>query len=93
VEHFDVSVALQNLGVLYFTQGRYRDAKAVWTRALWIREQKLDPYDPRIAVSLNSLGVVYRAEDRLMKAGPIDPVDRVPNPPSRETPSAESKYR
>ena len=53
--HPDVATSLNNLAVLYKTQGHYALAEPLYKRALAIHEQALGPDHPRVATDLNNL--------------------------------------
>lgn len=59
---------LNNLGVLYYAQGKYREAEPIHKRALAIREKVLGRENADVAQSLNNLASVYGALGRLAEA-------------------------
>ena len=54
------SPSLNNLAVLYKTEGRYAKAEPLYQRALAIREKALGPEHPDVATSLNNLAALYQ---------------------------------
>lgn len=63
-----LAATLNNLGVLYYAEGKYTKAEPLHRRALAIREQALGPTHPDVAQTLNNLAGVYGAEGRLAEA-------------------------
>jgi len=57
--HPDVATSLNNLALLYYSQGRYGKAEQLHTRGMAITEKALGPYPPDIATSLNNLAGLY----------------------------------
>lgn len=55
----DVATTLNNLGAVYFAQGRYDDAEGNFTQALAIHEGLLGPEHPEVAKNLNNLAQVF----------------------------------
>src|SRR5439155_14372271 len=75
-EHFPdedprLSLSLNNLGFLYYDQGRYGEAEPLYLRALDLRERFLGPEHPDVAATLNNLAELYRARARHAKAEPL----------------------
>ena len=73
--HLDVATSLNNLALLYYTQGRlyraqsrYEQAEPLYKRALAIREKALGPDHPDVAECLNNLAELYRTQGRYAKA-------------------------
>ena len=50
---------LNNLGALYWEQGKIAEAEPLYQRALFIKERTLGPDDPALAPSLNNLAALY----------------------------------
>ena len=69
-DHPAVAGPLNDLGMLYTSQGRYADAEQVLKRAVAIREKALGPEDLDVATSLNSLAVLYYIQGRMADAEP-----------------------
>ena len=69
--HPDVATSLNNLGLLYDTQGQYAQAEPLYKRALAIREKELGPDHPDVATSLNNLAALYRTEGQYVQAEPL----------------------
>jgi tetratricopeptide (TPR) repeat protein len=70
--HPDVAQSLNDLAVLYSTQGQYAQAEPLYKRALAIREQALGPNDPLVAQSLKDLAALFRATKRSKEAGTLE---------------------
>jgi tetratricopeptide (TPR) repeat protein len=64
----DVATTLNNLGAVYFAQGRYDDAEGHFTRALAIHEEVLGPEHPEVAKNLNNLAQVFLVLRRFQDA-------------------------
>jgi tetratricopeptide (TPR) repeat protein len=69
--HPDITAALNNLGLLYKSQGRYSEAEPLYTEALAIGRKSLPPNHPQLATHLNNLAVLYRAQGRYSEAEPL----------------------
>jgi len=59
-DHQEVASSLNNLAVLYFSQGDYAKAEPVSLRSLAIWERVLGPEHPNVAMNLHNLGVLNR---------------------------------
>jgi tetratricopeptide (TPR) repeat protein len=71
-DHPDTASGLNNLAVLYRSQGgAYAKAEPLYLRALAIREKALGPDHPDIASSLNNLAYLYSAQGAYAKAEPL----------------------
>ncbi|MCA9468165.1 MAG: CHAT domain-containing protein, partial [Nitrospira sp.] len=62
---------LNNLAELYGKQEKYRDAEALYQRALRIHEAALGPMHPEVAIALNNLAVLYHTQGRYAQAEPL----------------------
>ena len=58
--HPDVGTSLNNLALLYKTQGHYAQAEPLYKRSLAIHEKALGPDHPSVATSLNNLATYSR---------------------------------
>src|SRR5690349_18622616 len=54
-----------------FDEGKYADAVPLAQRALAVRENELGPDHPDVAISLNNLAELYRAQGRYVDAEPL----------------------
>ncbi|KAI4123690.1 MAG: hypothetical protein LQ347_006052, partial [Umbilicaria vellea] len=54
--------------VLYLKHGRYKEAEAMYNRALSEREKALGPDHPSTLTTVHSLGVLYKTQGRLTEA-------------------------
>jgi tetratricopeptide (TPR) repeat protein len=70
-DHPDVATSLNNLAMLYNSQGRYGDAEPLFVRSLSIWEQQLGPDHPDVATSFNNLATLYRSQGRYEEAEPL----------------------
>ena len=59
---------MNNLGLLYKTEGRFSLARPYFERALSIKRHVLGPDHPDVASVLNNLASLYRAEGALLDA-------------------------
>lgn len=55
---------MNNLALLYKTQGHYEQAEPLYERALAIWEKALGPDHTHVATVLNNLAALYRATNR-----------------------------
>ena len=58
-EHPDVATSLNNLALLYDSQGRYSEADPLLVQALELRKRLLREEHPHVAASLNNLAYLY----------------------------------
>jgi len=70
-EHPDTALSLNNLAMLYDSQGKYEQAEPLLQRALAIQEQVLGPEHPGTALSLNNLAMLYNAQGKYEQAEPL----------------------
>jgi len=66
-----VARSLNNLALLYKTQGDYAKAEPLYKRSLAIAEEALGPDHPSVATSLNNLAVLYDTQGDYAKAEPL----------------------
>jgi len=66
--HPSIASSLNNLAVLYKSQGRNEEAKALYVEALEMRRKALPQGHPDIATSLNNLAVLYDSQGRYEQA-------------------------
>ncbi|KAE9565732.1 hypothetical protein CGMCC3_g18085 [Colletotrichum fructicola] len=57
-----------NLGMLYWDQGRLKEAEAMYDRALQGKEKALGPYHTSTLNTVNNLGLLYKDQGRLKEA-------------------------
>ncbi|MEL7036073.1 MAG: CHAT domain-containing tetratricopeptide repeat protein, partial [Cyanobacteria bacterium J06592_8] len=67
-EHPDVAISLNNLAVLYNSQGRYEEAEPLYKQALEMNQKLLGPEHPDVAISLNNLALLYYSQGRYEQA-------------------------
>ncbi|HBB30389.1 MAG TPA: kinesin, partial [Cyanobacteria bacterium UBA9273] len=60
--HPDVAGSLNNLALLYKSQGRYSEAEPLYRQALAMRQELLGQRHPDVATSLNNLALLYQAK-------------------------------
>ena len=70
-DHPDVATSLNNLALLYKTQGDYAKAEPLYKRSLSIKEKALGPNHPSVATSLNNLAALYKTQGDYAKAEPL----------------------
>ena len=70
-ENTQFAVNLNNLAVLYNSQGRYSDAEPLYLQSLDIWKHQLGADHPHVAVSLNNLAELYRSQKRYNDAEPL----------------------
>jgi len=70
-EHPDIGVSLANLANIYFRQGRYDEAVALYAKELRIQKKLLGLDHPNIASRLNHLGQLYASRERYIEAEPL----------------------
>jgi tetratricopeptide (TPR) repeat protein len=63
-----VATSLNNLALLYSTQGNYAQAEPLYKRSLEIREKALGPDHPDVATSLKNIAELYRKTGREKEA-------------------------
>jgi CHAT domain-containing protein len=70
-DHRDVAASLNNLALLYGSQGRDAEAEPLYKRSIAILE-KLDGLDsPEVAPQLNNLAALYQRQERYADAEPL----------------------
>jgi tetratricopeptide (TPR) repeat protein len=69
--HPYTATSLNNLGMLYYTQGKYAEAEPLYERALAIREEVQGERYPDTAQSLNNLGMLYYTQGKYAEAEPL----------------------
>jgi tetratricopeptide (TPR) repeat protein len=62
---------MNELGVLFATKARYREAEPLYRRALAIDEASRGPDHPNVATRLNNLALLLRDTNRLAEAEPL----------------------
>jgi len=60
--------ALQNMAILYYKIGFYKEAEPLYKKALLIKEKILNSFHPDVAFNLTGLALLYVAQDRNMEA-------------------------
>jgi len=71
-DHPDVAVSLNNLALLYKTQGDYAKAEPLYKRSLAILEKTLGPDHPKVATCLENLAALYRKTKRGSAANALE---------------------
>ncbi|AOW99266.1 hypothetical protein BJP34_07160 [Moorena producens PAL-8-15-08-1] len=69
-DHPDVVKSLNNLGLLYYNQGRYHEAEPLFVQALKMRKA-LGENHPHVAESLNNLALLYHVQGHSDQAEPL----------------------
>ncbi|MBW4572090.1 MAG: CHAT domain-containing protein [Tolypothrix carrinoi HA7290-LM1] len=70
-EHPDVANSLNNLALLYLSQGRYSEVESLFKQALEMRKRLLGKEHPDVATSLNNLAGLYLNQGRYSEAEPF----------------------
>ena len=70
-ERTEFAGALGSLAVVYNAQSQYREAEALYKRALAITEKALGPDHPDVGALLNNIAGLYRAQGRFSEAEPL----------------------
>ena len=71
-DHPAVAISLNNLALLYKTQGDYAKAEPLYKRSLAISEKALGPDHPDVATSLNNLAGLYKKTGREKEAEALE---------------------
>ena len=71
-DHPSVATSLNNLALLYDTQGEYAAAEPLYKGALSIAEKALGPDHPSVATFLNNLAALYRATGQILEAQELE---------------------
>ncbi|WP_417913250.1 tetratricopeptide repeat protein [Candidatus Electronema sp. TJ] len=66
-----LALALNDLAVVYYSQGRYEEAEPLYKRSLEIWEKALGKEHPHVAATLNNLAELYRTQGRYEEAVPL----------------------
>lgn len=69
--HADLALALNNLALVHYAQGRYDDAEPLYQRALVIDEKALGKDHASVTTDLNNLGLLYKKQGRFKDAEPL----------------------
>ncbi|MGB8689209.1 MAG: tetratricopeptide repeat protein, partial [Microcoleus sp.] len=67
-DHPHVAISLNNLALLYDSQGRYRDAEPLYQQALEIYQRLFRGDHPNVALSLNNLALLFVVTNRPQEA-------------------------
>ncbi|MBT6561325.1 MAG: tetratricopeptide repeat protein, partial [Candidatus Scalindua sp.] len=70
-KHPDDATTLNNLALLYSTQGKYEEAEPLYKRSLEIKEKSFGPDHPDVATTLNNLADLYRQQGKYEEAEPL----------------------
>jgi len=70
-EPLELAKIWANLGLVYQTQRRWREAEAMFRKTLDSREHALGPAHPDVAVALNNLGALLQQRHRWEEAQPL----------------------
>ncbi|NEO92284.1 MAG: tetratricopeptide repeat protein [Moorea sp. SIO3G5] len=95
-DHPDVATILNNLGLLYWSMGRYNQAKPLFVKALEIAEQKLGQNDPTavcITIRYTGLFLLFPLPTSLFRTRPAWPTASVPAPNAPRVAHGLSPYK
>jgi len=67
----DFASTLNNLALLYDSQGRYDQAEPLYLQALELRKRLLGEEHPDVATSINNLALLYKSQGRYDQAEPL----------------------
>ena len=67
-DHPKLATAINNLAILYDSQGEYVKAEPLYKQALEIRQKALGETDPAVATTLNDLATMYTDQGRFAEA-------------------------
>ena len=70
-DHPQLATHLNNLALLYKSQGRYSDAEPLYQQALEIDRRTLAADHPKLATHLNNLANLYQSQGRYSEAEPL----------------------
>jgi tetratricopeptide (TPR) repeat protein len=85
-DHLDVAKSRDNLALLYFKQGRYRESEELYRFNLAIEEKFLGPLHPGLAPALSNLALVFDQQGRYREAEELfKRVQNWPAPGSEDT--------
>jgi CHAT domain-containing protein/Tfp pilus assembly protein PilF len=70
-DHRDVAAALNNLALLYGSQGRDAEAEPLLRRSIALVEKLHGPGSPEAAHQLNNLAALYQRQQRFVEAEPL----------------------
>jgi tetratricopeptide (TPR) repeat protein len=68
LEHPAVASSLNNLALLYHSQGQYVAAESLYKQAMAIRERATGPEHPDVATNINNLAVLYHNRGQYAQA-------------------------
>jgi tetratricopeptide (TPR) repeat protein len=70
-DHPDVASSLNNLALLYKSQGRYSEAEPLYLDALEMTKRLFKDDHPNVATSLNNLASLYDSQEKYSEAEPL----------------------
>ena len=78
LDHSQVALSMNNLGTLYFAQGRYKEAETLFLKSLQLTKLFLEKDNPQLemawgdwAITLNNLAMLYYEQGRYSDAEPL----------------------
>jgi tetratricopeptide (TPR) repeat protein len=71
-DHPDVAISLNDLALIYDSQGQYSKAEPLYKRSLTISEKALGPDHPEVATSLENLAKLLRNTNRKNEAKDLE---------------------
>jgi len=70
-QHRAIATTLNNLALLYRSQGKYNEVEPLYQEALTIGRASLSPNDPDLASNLSNLANLYRSQGKYNEAEPL----------------------
>jgi tetratricopeptide (TPR) repeat protein len=70
-EELETAKSLNNLALLYWDQGKYKEAEQLYQRALAIKEQQLGTLDFSTSICYNNLALLYEDQGKYEEAEPL----------------------
>ena len=67
-----MATSLNNLALVYQSQGLYAEAEPLYKLSLAIWEKALGPNHPNVALSLENIAALYRATNRAAEADKLE---------------------
>jgi tetratricopeptide (TPR) repeat protein len=69
--HPSVATSINNLALLYYSQGRYEKAEPLYKQSLSLKQELFGERHPSVATSINNLAALYESQGRYEEAEPL----------------------